>query len=98
MSYVFSGAYIPAVCQLISMIINKKIPLTDIGKVYPGASMSGQVGPQTPLKTILVFFIGGVTYAETAAFQLLESLTKTRIIVVTTSMLNGNSLMDSLLR
>jgi hypothetical protein len=39
--------------------------------------------------------VGGVTYAEIAAFQLLEKLTGARILVAGTSIINGNSLIKS---
>jgi hypothetical protein len=52
---------------------------------------SAQVNP----KTFFVFVIGGVTYAEVAAFQILEALTGAKIIVAGTSILNKDALVNA---
>ncbi|GLH02187.1 Vacuolar protein sorting-associated protein 33A [Gryllus bimaculatus] len=95
MSYVFSSAYTPAVCQLIQMIINKgKQPLEEILKLLPAATLARRDSSSTP-RTFLVYFVGGVTYAEIAAFELLEKLTGARIVVGATNIINGKSLIKS---
>lgn len=98
-SYVYGGAYSPIACQLVHMLIKKEISFDDIvSQLVPGSSV-------TPLKastdfiprSFIVYFIGGVTYAEVAAFQLLEKLTGVRIIVVSTSVVNGSTLIGSVI-
>ncbi|XP_063220368.1 vacuolar protein sorting-associated protein 33B [Bacillus rossius redtenbacheri] len=97
MAYVFSGSYIPAVCQLIQMLIRQELSVDEILKQIPGPSskrgsfLNGATAP----RTYLVYFIGGVTYAEVAAFHLLEKQTGTKILVAGTSLTNGNKLIES---
>lgn len=97
MSYVFSGAYIPVVCQFVHLLIQKKVPFEDILKILPGWHVSGN--PQDFNKfsprTILVYFVGGATYAEIAAFHLLEKITGTKILVAGTSIINGKNIVES---
>lgn len=97
MGYVFSGAYIPAVCQLVNLLTQQDMPLDDITKLLPGIQINTFSKDTSKLKrkNFLVYFIGGVTYAEIAAFQLLEKFTDTRIIVAGTGVINGCSLMRS---
>ncbi|XP_034239842.1 vacuolar protein sorting-associated protein 33B [Thrips palmi] len=99
MSYVYGGAYIPIACQLVQLLIKKEVSFEDIvNQLIPGSSVT----PSKPSidflpRSFIVYFIGGVTYAEVAAFQLLEKLTGTRIIVASTSVMNGSTLIDSVL-
>lgn len=94
MSYVFSGSYTPAVCQLIHLILKSKLPLEDILKLLPGTNLVHRHIPTIP-RTFFVYFVGGVTYAEIAAFELLEKLTGARILVGGTNIINGKSLIKS---
>lgn len=99
MSYVYGGAYIPIACQLVQMLIKKETSFEDIvNHLIPGSSVTPSKPSMDFLpRSFIVYFIGGVTYAEVAAFQLLEKLTGTRIIVVSTSVLNGSTLIDSVI-
>lgn len=99
MSYVFGGAYIPIACQIVQMLIKKEIGFDDlVNQLLPGASVTPAKASSDFLpRSFIVFFIGGVTYAEVAAFQLLEQLTGKRIIVASTSLINGSTLIDSVL-
>nr|CAD7574916.1 unnamed protein product [Timema californicum] len=99
MAYVFSGSYIPAVCQLLHLLIKQEQSIEEILKLIPspskwnGNSKTAEVAP----RTFLVYFIGGITYAEIAAFQLLEKITGGRILVAGTSIIGGNTLIESIL-
>ncbi|WFC98394.1 Vacuolar protein-sorting-associated protein 33 [Malassezia yamatoensis] len=49
------------------------------------------------VKTVVVFFVGGVTYAEIAALRLMSKQQRNRrFLVATTSIINGNSLLRQL--
>ena len=49
------------------------------------------------VKTTLVFFVGGVTYAEIAALRLMSQQQRNRrFLIATTSMVNGDSLLEQL--
>ncbi|KAL4401923.1 Vacuolar protein-sorting-associated protein 33 [Malassezia pachydermatis] len=53
--------------------------------------------PDDMVRTTVVFFVGGVTYAEMAALRLMSQQQRTRrFVVATTSMINGNTLLQSL--
>ncbi|KAF4526530.1 hypothetical protein B566_EDAN005897 [Ephemera danica] len=103
MSYVFGGEYIPVVCRVVEWLI-KGEPISQIEealKLLPGPTIwQGRDGDQVPQppslpvnpKTFFIFFIGGVTYSEIAAFQILEALTGAKIIVAGTSILAKDSL------
>ncbi|KAE8743071.1 hypothetical protein FOCC_FOCC011317 [Frankliniella occidentalis] len=99
MSYVYGGAYVPIICQLVHMLIKKEISFDDIvNQLMPGSTVTPTKASTDFIpRSFLIYFIGGVTYAEVAAFQLLEKLTGTRIIVASTSVVNGSSLIDSVL-
>jgi len=48
-------------------------------------------------KVILVYFVGGVTYAEVSCFRYLTETTGIQFIVATTQFINGNKMVDSFL-
>ncbi|CAG2065366.1 unnamed protein product [Timema podura] len=99
MAYVFSGSYIPAVCQLVHLLIKQEQSIEEILKLIPSPSKwngHSKVAEAAP-RTFLVYFIGGITYAEIAAFQLLEKITGGRILVAGTSIIGGNTLIESIL-
>jgi hypothetical protein len=97
--YVFGGSYVPLVCRLISLLIKRELSPDEIVKLGPGiGTTSWAQEPRewgTFPQSYLVYFVGGVTYAEIAAFQLLEKLTGARILVAGTSIVNGNSFVQS---
>jgi hypothetical protein len=99
LGYVFGGLYVPLVCRLISLLIRKELSPDEIVKLGPSVgetSWAQKPGDWDTLpQSFLVYFVGGVTYAEIAAFQLLEKLTGARILVAGTSIINGNSLIQS---
>uniref|UniRef100_A0A1B6JZG3 Vacuolar protein sorting-associated protein 33B n=1 Tax=Homalodisca liturata TaxID=320908 RepID=A0A1B6JZG3_9HEMI len=97
MSYVFNGAYIPLVCQIVHMLIKREVVPEEVAKMLLNAKVKMDKTNDIAPRTFLVYFIGGVTYSEIAAFYLLEKLTGTQILVAGTSILNGNSLIESCL-
>ncbi|XP_014284692.1 vacuolar protein sorting-associated protein 33B [Halyomorpha halys] len=97
LGFVFGGTYIPVVCQLVHILYKQEISHEDLMKIVPHLSIKYNRNVKTAkyLRTFVVYFIGGVTYAEICAFQLLEKLTGAKIIVASTSISNGNLLMKS---
>ena len=63
-------------------------------RVPVAGSSSGVEGRQP--KT-LVFFLGGCTYAEIAAIRFLGSMVGREFVVATTGMINGTSMLQSLM-
>jgi len=111
MGYVFSGAYIPIICNLVKQILKKDgfAGLEDTIKQLPGPSFNqshvksargnGTSSPShrsTP-KVVLVYFLGGVTYAEIAALRLLGKQQGYKFVIAATSIINGNTLLENVL-
>ena len=46
--------------------------------------------------TVLVFFLGGVTFAEIAALRFLGKVKGVKFIIATTAVINGDSLIESI--
>ena len=64
----------------------------------PGAQQPGGSRPVFKKKKIMVYFIGGITYAEMAAIRFLQNLyPKYKFIIATTSIINGESALHQLL-
>lgn len=94
MSYVFSGSFTPAICQLVLSLHSNEITKEDVPKNISNAKVE-YFGEANSLNTFFVYFVGGVTYAEVAAFQLLEKLTGCQIIIGATNIINGNIVCES---
>lgn len=94
MSYVFSGSYVPAICQLVQLLHSNEITKDDISKYFLNSKVE-IFGESNNLNTFYVYFVGGVTYAEVAAFQLFEKLTGCQVIIASTNIINGNIICDS---
>ncbi|KAL3276543.1 hypothetical protein HHI36_011918 [Cryptolaemus montrouzieri] len=98
-SYVFRGAYIPLITQISSMVLNSmpleeiKSKLEDIGSLI----IRNERGYPLQKRTLLVFVIGGVTYAEIGALNFIEDLTGVKVIVLSDQIISGNDLMENFL-
>lgn len=117
-AFVFGGAYIPLICQLIDQTVlmptNKKntqpiMTSAELMKLLPGPNFKrkqaflndGLKNHQTSVnssreKSLLIYFIGGVTYAEVTALRYLAKKRNVKIAIAATSILNGNKLVDCL--
>lgn len=54
----------------------------------------GASGPGPNPKTTLVFFVGGITYAEVAALRFVAERCGRKLLIGTTSLIRGNSLIE----
>jgi len=108
MSYVFSSAYVPLTCRLAEQAIERNGwgTLDDIMRHLPGdtfekhetkSAKSGTMNTSRNVKTVVVYFIGGVTYTEIAALRLLSKQKGCKIIIATTSIINGERLLKPFL-
>ncbi|XP_044757004.1 vacuolar protein sorting-associated protein 33B [Coccinella septempunctata] len=98
-SYVFRGTYIPLVAQIANFILNST-PLEEIRTKLDGlGNLTIRNERRYPLqtRTLLVYVIGGVTYAEIGALNFVEALTGAKIIVLSDQVISGNDLMFDLL-
>lgn len=69
-------------------------------RFIPGESISPEViRPCTSSHhpAIVVYYVGGVTFGEVAALRLLGKLLGREMIVLTTEMLNGESMLRSII-
>lgn len=94
MSYVFSGSYVPAICQLVKFLHSGEMVKDDVSKIFPNSKIQ-TVLETSSMNTFFVYFVGGVTYAEVAAFQLFEKLTGCQVLIGATNIINGNILCES---
>lgn len=95
MNYVFSGAYTPAFCQVVADSMVHGWNTTELKKTFGRVMV--EENSYTPAdrrpdnrmrKAILVFFLGGVTYAEVAALRLLAVQNNFRVLIATTNIIN----------
>lgn len=101
MSYVFNGAYTPAIPQLVLTALTRDLShFTDALKLLPGTTLveGWESNEDTTLlpPVVLVVILGGVTFAELAAFRLLGINTGKRIIVASTGTTSGNKIIQSI--
>uniref|UniRef100_A0A2P2I572 Vacuolar protein sorting-associated protein 33B-like n=1 Tax=Hirondellea gigas TaxID=1518452 RepID=A0A2P2I572_9CRUS len=108
MSYVFNGAYTPGIPQLVSQVLTKGVQsVSEALKLLPGTTITegwesaantpnSSSAPALPPPVVLVLVLGGVTFAEIAAFKLLGLRTGNRIIVASTGTCTGNKIMSSI--
>lgn len=99
-AFVFNGSYIPLVCQLLNKIILAKQRTTitttttsTTASTTPTSTSSMNNGPE---RSLLLYFIGGVTFAEISALRFVARQRNIKIAIATTSIINGNKLIDSL--
>ncbi|KAJ3628319.1 hypothetical protein MTP99_015632 [Tenebrio molitor] len=98
-SYVFGGVYIPLITQIASMILNST-PIDEISMKLSSLgvlSLRNDKGFPLERRSLLIYLVGGVTYAEIAACNLLETLTGSRIIILSDRIITGNDLMKEIL-
>ncbi|CAI4228508.1 unnamed protein product [Auanema sp. JU1783] len=95
MSYVFSGVFTPPFCQIVSDSMVHGWNTNEMKKTFGHVLV--EENSYTPAdgrpdnrmkKAILVFFLGGVTYAEVAALRLLAVQNNFRILVATTNIIH----------
>ncbi|KAG7157717.1 Vacuolar protein sorting-associated protein 33B-like [Homarus americanus] len=99
LSYVFNGAYTPAIPKVVGDALNGRggQSLLDNLKVLPGSTVitSPSAGSPAGPRVALVVVLGGLTFAEVAAFRLLALTSATRIIVASTNTTTGAQLISS---
>lgn len=97
MSYVFNGAYTPAIPRLVKEALTKgACAVVDALKLIPGVTTI-KTGDREPLgqPVALVVVLGGITFAEIAALRLLGISANTKVLIASTSTTTGLSLVGS---
>lgn len=98
-SFVFSGTYVPLVATAASMILNAT-PIKELqSKFETLGTVTLEDVKNYPLqnRSLIIYVIGGITYAEIAACNLLEKLTDSKIIIVSDKVISGNNIVSALL-
>ncbi|KAK0404597.1 hypothetical protein QR680_017531 [Steinernema hermaphroditum] len=96
MNYVFSGAYTPMFCQLVSDTVASGWNTANLKKTFGSTvfceenvlSSANRRPDCRAQKAILVVFIGGVTYAEVAALRIFAHSKNFRLIVAATHIID----------
>ncbi|VDN31508.1 unnamed protein product [Gongylonema pulchrum] len=96
MRYVFSGAYTPVLCKIVGDTVSNGWNMQEMKATFGDSVFCEQNSytrasrpPDSRIrKAILVFFIGGVTYAEVAALTLLAQHHNLRIIIAATNIIH----------
>lgn len=98
-SYVFGGCYVPFIAAVSNMLIYAT-PLKELQMKFEA------LGPLVvrneryyPLqnRSLLICVVGGITYAEIAACNLLGKLTDSKITLLSDKIISGNNIIESLL-
>ena len=93
-----SQAYGKSMLKLVGLTDDKiRIPANE-GKFFNPQSSGNAPRPVFKARRILIYFIGGITYAEIAAIRHLQNLNpQFKFIIATTSIINGESALTQLL-
>ncbi|ETN79828.1 Sec1 family protein [Necator americanus] len=103
MSYVFSGAFTPPFCQVVANAMVHGWNTNELKKTFgrvlveENSYIPADRRPDNRMrKAILVFFLGGVTYAEVAALRLLAVQNNFRILIASTNIIHRDTYMKYL--
>lgn len=98
-SYVYGGSYIPLITEIASMLLSStpieeiKMKLEGIGNL----AVRNERGYPLESRRILIYMIGGITYGEIAACNLMETLMGTKICVLSDRVITGNDIIKGIL-
>lgn len=98
-SYVYGGTYIPLVTQIISLLLNSK-SIEELKSDLEGIAnidLRNNEGYPLSCRNLLIYLVGGITYAEIASCNLLETLTGAKIYVLSDRIITGNDIMKGIL-
>ena len=99
-SYVFNGAYTPLTCKIAKDALTSKSVLEETLKelrvkhkiVMPETGGSSTSTASTG-KVVVIYFVGGYTFSEVAAFRHLQTILGYQFIIAGTSSLSGQDVM-----
>ena len=102
-AYVFGGAYIPLITRVIELVCDSKNSNEEITKLLNGKffTLNTRIDSMNYRKllpkVVLVFLIGGITYAEISAIRFLAKQMGIQILIATTSITNGSDFLKQLM-
>jgi len=104
--YVFGGAYFPYICKITSTFLDLKSTSQiddwckqSFCKLQPSIipnQHNGRSLNEKNKKLQIVLLVGGVTYAEVSALRFLSQQKGIPILIMTTSISNGNTFLETL--
>lgn len=108
LSYAFNGQYRPILCKYITKMLfpeNNKANFEEISKLFPGEYELKSRGTSQLIrahsnnnassnKTVLIFFLGGCSYAEIAVLKKIAQQKGFKFLFATTSFLNADSVIN----
>eukprot|EP01016_Furgasonia_blochmanni_P017612 TRINITY_DN2032_c0_g1_i6.p1 TRINITY_DN2032_c0_g1~~TRINITY_DN2032_c0_g1_i6.p1 ORF type:complete len:251 (+),score=55.49 TRINITY_DN2032_c0_g1_i6:85-753(+) len=101
-AYAYAG-YAPITARLVEQVFKKNNwrAINDTLKLLPGpVSYNDKANPEVdkskPKQVALVYFIGGVTFGEISALRYLAKAYDKEILIATTNMINGNTMLNAL--
>lgn len=110
-SYVFNGNYIPFIAQLAYFLLKSENFIEFSGKLCHLENLKVSTGDEFenlksataqnfkafPFKprTLFIFIVGGITYAEVAACNMIESLTGSKIVLASDRITSGIDVMKA---
>ena len=93
-SYVFNGAYTPLTCKLVKDALASKAKLEESLKDMKVKHKIEMSAAASPGKVVVVYYVGGYTFSEVAAFRHLQTILGYQFIVAGTSKLSGQDLLN----
>lgn len=99
-SYVYGDLYTPLVTQIASILLNAT-PLDEVKaklECFGSLCLRNERGYPLQPRSLMIYVIGGVTYAEIAACNLLEVLTGAKVLLISDAVVSGNDLMMGMLK
>lgn len=98
-SYVFGGCYVPLITTIASLLLSGA-PLKEIEsklEVLGPVNTGNNENSVLEQRSLILFIVGGVTFAEIAACNLLEKLTGSKITLISDNIISGNDIAESLI-
>lgn len=100
-SYVFGGSYIPLISRYIELLVDSRNSKEELNKLLGTKCVNLNDGfksdeqMKTGPKAVLVFVIGGITYAEVSALRWVAKRTGIHLMIASTSLTNGSQFLQS---
>ena len=99
-SYVFNRAYIPLMCKMTKDVLTSRTALDEDLKdlkIKHKVQLLTDSTASSNGKVVLIYFIGGYTFSEVAAFRHLQTILGNQFIIAGTSSISGKSIMEEVL-
>ena len=99
-SYVFNGSYIPLLCKITKDVLTSRPALDEDLKelkVKHKIQLNDPSAQSNTGKVVLIYFVGGYTFSEVAAFRHLQTILGNQFIIAGTSSISGKAMIDEVL-